>query len=100
MKKFKSKCGYVVYKTTTIECIKTTDGFGICDECGKTDNTLYLVPVLNHAQCPKCFNQWNEESEFYEEDLWFEKGYENAWEKRAKEKNIEIIKLEEEDYGR
>lgn len=31
MRKFKSKCGYVVYETTPKECIEITGGFGICD---------------------------------------------------------------------
>lgn len=51
MRKLKSKCGYVVYETTPKECIEITGGFGICDMCAKTDKTIYLVPVLNHALC-------------------------------------------------
>ena len=31
MKKTKSKCGYVVYETNLTECVRITDGYGICD---------------------------------------------------------------------
>lgn len=90
MKKFKSKCGYVVYETTTKECITITGGFGICDMCNKTNKTLYLVPVLNLALCPNCFNDWNDRAEFYEEDLCFEKVYKDIWENEARRNGIEI----------
>lgn len=91
MRKFKSKCGYVVYETTTKECISITDSFGICDMCNKSNNTLYLVPVLNHALCPKCFQDWNERAVFYKDDLWFEKIYGYTWERMALKRNIEVI---------
>lgn len=91
MRKFKSKCGYVVYEATIKECISITDGFGICDMCNKSNNTLYLVPVLNHALCPKCFQDWNERAVFYKDDLWFEKIYVDIWERMALKRNIEVI---------
>lgn len=93
MKKFKSKCGYTVYETTTRECIEITDGIGVCDMCNKTNKTLYLVPVLNHALCPKCFQEWDERAIFYKDDLWFEKIYKDGWESRARRKGIEVVEL-------
>lgn len=91
MRKFKSKCGYVVYETTPKECIKITDGFGICDMWAKTDKTIYLVPVLNHALCQKCYDDWNERAVFYKDDLWFEKIYIDTWEHEASKRKIEVI---------
>lgn len=89
MRKFKSKCGYVVYKTTPKECIEITNGFGICDMCAKPDKTIYLVPVLSHALCQKCYDDWNERAVFYEDDLWFEKIYIETWETEALKRKIE-----------
>ena len=34
--------------------------------------TGYLIPVLNHYYCEKCYNEWVESAEYYEEDRWFE----------------------------
>ncbi len=93
MKKFKSDCGYIVYETTPKECIEITNGFGICDMCAKTDKVIYLVPVLNHAFCQKCYNDWNQRAVFYKEDLWFEKLYVDTWEHNALRKGINIVEI-------
>lgn len=55
MRKMLTKAGLIAYHTTAAE-ITLIGGFGICDECGKHSHEGYLVPVLNHWQCPKCFN--------------------------------------------
>lgn len=93
MKKFKSDCGYIVYETTPRECIEITNGFGICDMCAKTDKVIYLVPVLNHAFCQKCYDDWNERAIFYEDDLWFEKLYVDTWEHNALRKGFNIVEI-------
>ena len=90
MKKFKSKCGYVVYKATLTECVKITDGYGTCDNCNKNDLILYVIPVLNSAYCERCFKKWNEDSILNREDLEFENSYIKIFEKRAKEKGVEL----------
>lgn len=73
MRKFKTKNGYVAYKTTVAEIMRT-GGFGICDECGThPPESGYLVPVLNHWQCEACFNDFQENVGFYPEDLPYER---------------------------
>lgn len=94
MKKFKSKCGYIVYETTPKECILITGGFGICDMCAKTDKKIFLVPVLNHALCIKCFETWNERAVFYKEDLPFERVFQDIYEKNAKQVGLEVVEDE------
>lgn len=93
MKKFKSDCGYIVYETTPRECVEITNGFGICDMCAKTDKVIYLVPVLNHAFCQKCYDDWNGRAIFYEDDLWFEEFYARIWEDMAKRKKIDLVEI-------
>ena len=56
-----------------MDVVMIFNGYGICDECGDSTNKGYYVPVLNHYQCPKCYEDWKSSCEFYEEDLWFEK---------------------------
>lgn len=91
MKKTKSKCGYIVYETSLTECVRITDGYGICDMCAKPSFKLYLIPVLNSAYCEKCFNDWNERAIYYKEDLDFESSYVKFFEKRAKERGVEVV---------
>ncbi len=72
MKKFKLKCGLIAYKTTTEE-IQSIGGLGICDECGQYHpEGGFLVPVLNHWQCEKCFNEWKGYAKYYPEDAPYE----------------------------
>ncbi|EFS20681.1 hypothetical protein FSBG_00178 [Fusobacterium gonidiaformans 3-1-5R] len=91
IEKFKTKVGWTVYK---IPAIKTTlwGGFGICDHCNSSTDFGYLIPVLNHYCCEKCFRDWEKTARFYPEDLEVEnkriKYYENILniiEKRGKE---------------
>lgn len=79
MKKFLSKQGYVVYKVRR-EQLAYIGGFGICDDCGSSPDFGYLVPILNHYQCPNCFEEWNNNHTYYPEDLWFEKKYVKIYE--------------------
>lgn len=74
MKKFLSKQGYVVYKVRR-EQLALIGSLGICDECNECSEYGYLIPVLNHYQCPNCFEEWNNNHTYYPEDLWFEKEY-------------------------
>ena len=81
MRKFKTKNGYIAYKTTTAE-IMITGGRGICDECGTFHpEGGYLVPVLNHWQCEECFNDFQEKIGYYPEDIPFERSRAAYYEK-------------------
>lgn len=52
MKALRTKRGLIAYHTTAAETT-LIGGMGICDECGKASPDGYLVPVLNHWQCPE-----------------------------------------------
>lgn len=71
MKKFLSKQGYVIYKVRR-EQLALIGGLGICDECNERPEYGYLVPILNHYQCPNCFDEWNNNHTFYPDDIWFQ----------------------------
>lgn len=68
MKKFATPQGYTAYSCSAIETTPL-GGMGICDDCGRSAPVGYLVPVLNHYMCPKCFEEWTSRSKFYWEDL-------------------------------
>ena len=44
--------------------------FALCDTCmASIHNGAYIyVPVLNHILCQRCFNDWQKNGEWYEED--------------------------------
>lgn len=81
MKKFGSKQGYTVYKVRR-EQLALIGGLGICDECNDTPDFGYLVPVLNHYQCPKCFEEWNNNHSYYYDDIDFQNKYAKIYEDR------------------
>lgn len=56
MKKFTTKQGYIAYACTAAETAYL-GGMGICDDCGKSALSGFLVPVLNHYMCPDCFEE-------------------------------------------
>jgi len=68
MKKIKTKIGYIAYETTS-QVTELLGGRGICDECNCFAPVGYLVPVLNHYQCPKCFKEWSSRGNYYPEDI-------------------------------
>lgn len=72
MKKITLENGLIVYKTSAVETMNL-GGLGICDDCGKGALHGYLVPVLNHYQCPECFKAWSTRAKYYPEDAQFEK---------------------------
>lgn len=71
MRKFKLKCGYIAYEAT-IDEIALLGGFGICDECNELALAGYLIPVLNHYMCPRCFEEWVDRTIYYPEDIHIE----------------------------
>lgn len=71
MKKGRLPNGLIYYETTAAEtCL--IGGMGICDECGEHRPRGYLVPVLNHWMCSKCFEDWSKRAKHYPEDDHFE----------------------------
>ncbi len=81
MKKILTKAGLIAYHTTAGELARI-GGLGICDECGEHSQDGYLVPVLNHWQCPDCFNAWQNQANYYPEDVPFERMNASYYESR------------------
>ena len=44
--------------------------FALCDSCNSSINkgSYIYVPVLNHILCQRCFDDWQKNGEWYEED--------------------------------
>ena len=87
-RKFKIDQGWTIYETS-IQEILNWGGHGICDHCNETMLLGgFLVPVLNHCICEKCFEEWKPRATMHKEDLPIEA------------KNIEyyddILELEDE----
>jgi len=78
MLKFKSKVGYLIYEATAADTEKL-GGLGICDDCNNYSETGFLVAILNHYMCPKCYAEWNEGSRMYSEDLPVERKHESYY---------------------
>lgn len=79
-KKIKNNKGFYVIEMSVKEAIDICEfgAFGeiICDECNKLldkNEKVYYVPVLNHAMCEDCFNDWINHATRYEEDTPYEK---------------------------
>lgn len=62
--------GYNYIKVTPLENIQW-GGMCICNTCGKQfiHEDLNLVFVLGDTYCDKCFNEWEQRANTYEEDL-------------------------------
>lgn len=71
MRKYRLTIGWIVYRTTAAET-GLIGGMGICDECNRAAEYGYLVPVLNHWQCPECFREWKRNARYYPSDVPFE----------------------------
>lgn len=74
--------GHVFYGVTSSE-LSNILGLGICDECGTFAEQGYLIPILNHYQCPSCFINCHLHTckKVYLDDLPIEKRYINFYEK-------------------
>jgi hypothetical protein len=71
MEKIKIPNGLFAYRATAEDTFKI-GGFGTCDDCGQFAAKGYLVPVLNHYQCPRCFHEFKSSAKNYPEDLPFQ----------------------------
>ena len=88
MRKIKTKCGYTAYITSKSE-VQLLGGFGLCDHCNTLQRTGYLVPVLNHFLCERCYNDFDERAIYYRQDI--------AVETRNADYYESVIPLEEGD---
>ena len=80
MKRFSMRCGHFAYSVKASETFYL-GGLGICDDCGARPGDGYLVPVLNHFQCPDCFNDFESRAKYYPEDVPFEEQMMRYWER-------------------
>ena len=71
MKKLTLPNGYISYSCSAFET-GLLGGMGVCDDCGRFSPRGYLVPILNHYMCPKCFDDWKHRCRYYPEDIPYE----------------------------
>lgn len=90
MKKFVTPQGYTAYSCSATETT-LLGGIGICDDCGKFAPVGYLVPVLNHYMCLKCFEDWKHFSRYYPEDIPFEAKNADYYESRIPMEGVSEI---------
>lgn len=71
MTKHKLDNGLTYYEVSLSDLFRI-GGAGICDHCGEFHETGYLIPVLNHWICKKCFDEWKSYAKHYPEDDIYE----------------------------
>jgi hypothetical protein len=64
--------GHKYIKVTRTQMVGVLHGLSICDNCCKAMDHGYLIPVLNSCYCKDCFEQWKNNTMFYEEDIDYE----------------------------
>lgn len=75
MKRIELPNGLTAFRTSTEELF-SIGGLGICDHCNEYHSEGgYLIPVLNHWICSKCYKEWKERAIRYPEDDEFEQRY-------------------------
>ena len=62
----------LTYYKVSLSDLFRIGGAGICDHCGEFHETGYLIPVLNHWICKKCFDEWKSYAKHYPEDDIYE----------------------------
>ena len=93
------KKGHLCIQMTVDEAVNEC-GFGIpdteavCDNCNEIlfeeqDDPVYYIAVLNMLFCKDCFDDYIENSPYYEEDKICEK---NNYNRYAKLLNLDLIK--------
>lgn len=85
-KRIKNNKGFYIIEMSieeaTIICKFGAFGEIICDECNKLldkNEKVYYVPVLNHAMCKDCFDDWINYATRYEKDIPYEMRYYNHY---------------------
>jgi len=84
MKKVKlnyTKQGYSYIKATKENCYNW-GGMAVCDSCNEEMEDMYLIFILGQALCEKCFKEWIEHSQRYEEDLYLQRQNQVNWYRR------------------
>lgn len=79
MKRINTEKGFIVYRALAEETARL-GGCGVCDHCNEFALSGYLIPVLNHYLCEKCFDEWIKRSTYYPEDVEIEKGAAKCYE--------------------
>lgn len=74
MKIEKTENGHL-FLSLNIQQLLSIGGLGICDRCGCAAFKMKYVGALNMAFCYSCFDEWNNQAVYYEEDSSFEKRY-------------------------
>lgn len=75
-----NKKGFKVIACSMSETAKF-GGIGICDRCNNSAPTGYLVCVLNHWYCEKCYREWEARAKYYPEDSVYEEKNFNRYKK-------------------
>lgn len=71
----------------------------VCDSCAATINkgSYIYVPVLNHILCQRCFNDWQKNGEWYEEDNNHQNRYALAVANKLGYKSLDDVPIIEYD---
>ena len=92
MEKIITKSGYVAYKVS-LEELKKINGGNICDFCNTEINNGYLIPVLNQFYCKECFENWQNNVDYYPEDIRIENSVSEYYELMIKLDQTTITKI-------
>lgn len=88
MHSFTNAKGFKIIEASAAE-VKLIGGYALCDSCGLLSSNGYLIPALgSYWYCKKCYDDWNKQAKFYEEDVEFETQIHDRWIKIFKEKGI------------
>ena len=74
--------------------------FALCDSCNSSihKGSYIYVPVLNHILCQRCFNDWQKNGEWYEEDSNHQNRYSIAVANKLGYKSLDDIPTIEYDH--
>lgn len=75
MKEVKNEKGFLVMEITRAELVSKLAQYGcigVCDSCMESPEVGYYVAVLNQWFCKKCYEEWLQRAERYQEDIPYE----------------------------
>lgn len=74
-----TKAGYSYIKCTKEDCLEW-GGAAICDNCNEEmEGEVYLIFILARALCKECFEEWQERSVKYPEDIMLQNQNQERW---------------------
>ena len=79
LERIENEKDFIVFKATAKDT-EAMGGMGICDHCNEFAEEGYLVAVLNHYLCEKCYQEFITRAKHYPEDEWYEKKNAKVWE--------------------